>query len=71
MVDLFKRLTRAIRSWSIFFKDRKDRKIEDRKIEDRKIEFPNLIFAERKAGKGDKIYEDNSGINYIAIHSNE
>ena len=39
MVDLFKRLTRAIRSWSIFFKDRKDRKIE----------FPTLIKTEPDA----------------------
>ena len=32
-VDLFKRLTRVIRSGSIFFKDRRERKIEDLKIE--------------------------------------
>ena len=36
-VNLFQRSTRAIRSRSLFFKDRKDRKIEDRKIE-----FPTL-----------------------------
>ena len=37
-VDLFKRLTRVIRSGSIFFKDRRERKIEDRKI---KFLIPN------------------------------
>ena len=36
-VDLFQRSTRSIRSRTIFFKDRKDQKIEDRKIE-----FPTL-----------------------------
>ena len=33
IVDLFKRLTKVIWSWSIFFKDQKDQKIKDRKIE--------------------------------------
>ena len=36
--DLFKRLTRVIQSGSIFFKDRRERKIEDRKI---KFLIPN------------------------------
>ena len=38
-INLFKSSTIAIRSWSIFFKDRKDLKIEDRKVE-----FPTLTL---------------------------
>ena len=42
MVELFKRLTRAIWSRMIFFKDRKDWRIEDPKIKDPKIKDPKI-----------------------------